>query len=104
MHWLTVLFVLAVLAGTATELWLSQRQLRAVARHRASVPGPFAHTVSPDEHTKAADYTLAKVRLGRVTTIVDAGLTLVLTIGGGIASSTRGGATPRLAAVAGSRQ
>jgi STE24 endopeptidase len=84
-HWLTVLFVLAVLAGTATELWLSQRQLRAVARHRASVPGPFAHTVSPDEHTKAADYTLAKVRLGRVTTIVDAGLTLVLTIGGGIA-------------------
>jgi STE24 endopeptidase len=85
MHWLTVLFILAVLAGTATELWLSRRQLRAVAGHRASVPGPFAQTVSADEHTKAADYTLAKVRLARVTTVVDAALTLALTVGGGIA-------------------
>jgi STE24 endopeptidase len=85
MHWLTVLFILAVLAGTATELWLSRRQLRAVAGHRASVPGPFAQTVSADEHTKAADYTLAKVRLDRVTTVVDAALTLALTVGGGIA-------------------
>jgi STE24 endopeptidase len=84
-HWLTVLFVLAVLAGTAIELWLSQRQLRAVARHRSSVPGPFAQSVSAAEHTKAADYTLAKVRLGRVSTVLDAAVTLALTVGGGIA-------------------
>ena len=32
--WLTPLFVLALIAGTALELWLSARQAGAVARHR----------------------------------------------------------------------
>jgi STE24 endopeptidase len=86
MHWLTFLFVLAVLVGTALELWLSQRQMNAVARHRAAVPGPFTGSVSADEHRKAADYTIAKVRLGRLSTVVDAALTLALTVGGGIAA------------------
>jgi STE24 endopeptidase len=86
MHWLTFLFVLAVLVGTALELWLSQRQMNAVARHRAAVPGPFTGSVSADEHRKAADYTIAKVRLGRLSTGVDAALTLALTVGGGIAA------------------
>jgi STE24 endopeptidase len=86
MRWLTALFVLAVVAGTALELWLSQRQATAVARHRGAVPGPFAASISPADHMKAADYTLAKVRLGRIGTLLDAALTLALTIGGGIAA------------------
>ena len=86
MQWLTPLFILAVLAGTALELWLSQRQAMAVARHREEVPRPFADSVSAEEHHKAADYTLAKVRFGRITTLVDAALTLALTVGGGIAA------------------
>jgi len=36
MRWLTPVFILAVLASLAIELWLSQRQARAVARHRDS--------------------------------------------------------------------
>ena len=86
MRWLTPLFILAVLLGTTIELWLSQRQARAVARHRDQVPGPFAGSVSVNEHGKAADYTLAKLRLGRISAVVDAALTLLLTIGGGIAA------------------
>ena len=86
MHWLTVLFVLAVLASTATSLWLSQRQATAVARHRGEVPSPFAAAVSSEEHRKAADYTIAKVRFARVGTVVDAVLALALTLGGGIAA------------------
>src|SRR5215469_11851650 len=86
MHWLTALFVLAVLLGAALDLWLSWRQEAAVARHRGNVPGPFADAVSAAEHGKAADYTIAKVRFGRIGTVVDAALTLVLTIGGGIAT------------------
>ncbi|HVN46761.1 MAG TPA: M48 family metallopeptidase [Steroidobacteraceae bacterium] len=85
MGWLTPLFVLALLASVALDLWLSQRQAIAVARHRDEVPAPFAGSVSPDEHGKAADYTIAKVRFGRVGTVVDALLLLVLTLGGGIA-------------------
>jgi len=85
MHWLTGVFVLAVLAGVALDLWLSERQATAVARHRGEVPAPFAGSVSPDEHHKAADYTIAKVRFGRIGTVVDAALLLLLTVGGGIA-------------------
>lgn len=85
-HWLTPLFLAALLAGTALELWLVQRQLGAVERHRATVPAPFAASVSVQEHAKAADYTIAKLRLGRVVSLVDLLLTLALTIGGGIAA------------------
>ncbi len=86
MHWLTPLLILAVLVGTALELWLTQRQAATVARHRDSVPGPFAASISAAEHAKAADYTLAKLRFGRLGTLVDAALTLALTVGGGIAA------------------
>jgi STE24 endopeptidase len=86
MRWLTPLFILALLSSLAIELWLSQRQARAVERHRDQVPGPFAGSVSAGEHGKAADYTLAKLRLGRLGAVVDAALTLVLTVGGGIAA------------------
>ncbi|MBV8405585.1 MAG: M48 family metallopeptidase [Gammaproteobacteria bacterium] len=85
MQWLTPLFVLAVFAGLAVDLWLSQRQAIAVARHRGEVPAPFAASISADEHGKAADYTIAKVRLGRVVAVIDTAVLLVLTLGGGIA-------------------
>ena len=86
MRWLTPLFILAVLASLVIELWLSQRQARAVACHRDQVPGPFAGSISASEHGKAADYTLAKLRLGRIVGSVDAALILLLTVGGGIAA------------------
>jgi len=85
MHWLTSIFILAVLAGVALDLWLTQRQATAVAEHRGEVPAPFAASISPEEHRKAADYTIAKLRFGRIGTVVDAAVLLVLTIGGGIA-------------------
>jgi len=85
-RWLTPIFVLAVLAGTVLELWLSRRQASAVARHRNAVPAAFAGNVSADEHAKAADYTIAKERAGRAGALLDAALTLALTVGGGIAA------------------
>ena len=86
MQLLTPLFVLAVLLSAALELWLSWRQAHHVELHRAEVPQPFADTISAEEHRKAADYTLAKLRLGRVGTLLDAVLSLALTLGGGIAA------------------
>ena len=86
MHWLTLLFVAAILLGTALELWLSSRQVGTVRALRERVPPAFAAQVSPEEHRKAADYTSAKESLGRLGTAVDALLTLALTVGGGIAA------------------
>ncbi len=86
MTWLAPLFVAALLTGTALDLWLSARQVATVRRHRDAVPEAFCGSVTPQEHGKAADYTIAKARLGRLGTILDATLTLALTVGGGIAA------------------
>jgi STE24 endopeptidase len=86
MSWLTVVFVLLILGGAAIELWLSRRQEATVARLRGEVPAPFVDSISGAEHAKAADYTIAKVRFGRVGTVLDLAVTLVLTLGGGIAA------------------
>ena len=83
---LTIVFVLALLLGTGLELWLSRRQEAAVERHRGEVPLPFRASVSSEEHAKAADYTIAKARLGRLSSVVDVLVTLALTVGGGIAA------------------
>jgi STE24 endopeptidase len=82
MHWPTIAFIAMVCAGVLVELWLAQRQVDAVSRHRDRVPEPFASEVSLTEHRKAADYTIAKVRFGRLATVVSAAVTLVLTVGG----------------------
>jgi STE24 endopeptidase len=81
---LTLLFLTAVLAGTAIRLWLAGRQIAAVSAHRDQVPVPFADAISPAEHQKAADYAAARSRLGRIDTVLDAVVLLALTLGGGI--------------------
>src|SRR5580692_6180735 len=81
---LTLIFLLAVLAGTATRLWLANRQIAAVTRHRDQVPEPFAQTVTAADHSKAADYAVARTRLARIDTVIDAVVLLALTLGGGI--------------------
>ena len=85
MSWLTPLFVMAVCVGTALELWLSARQVSAVRLHRERVPAPFAAQISEAEHAKAADYTIATVKLRRLDTILSAVVVLALTVGGGLA-------------------
>jgi STE24 endopeptidase len=47
-----------------------------VAQHRDQVPAAFAHTISLEAHQKAADYTMAKARVGVADMGLDA-LTLV---------------------------
>jgi STE24 endopeptidase len=86
MHWPTILFIVAVAAAAAVELWLAARQIAAVAGHRDRIPEPFAGRLSPEDHRKAADYTIAKAKLGMAGTVINAGVTLALTIGGGIAA------------------
>jgi STE24 endopeptidase len=86
MHWPTTLFIAAVAAATIVELWLAARQIAAVAAHRDRIPGPFAGRLTPEDHRKAADYTIAKAKLGMAGTVINAALTLALTVGGGIAA------------------
>jgi STE24 endopeptidase len=73
---MTLTLAVLLVANLLTKLWLSGRQVRHVAQHRAQVPAAFAHTISLDAHQKAADYTMAKARVGVADMGLDA-LTLV---------------------------
>ena len=86
MHPLTLLFILALAASLAFELWLLGRQVRAVRAHRDRVPPPFAATITPADHARAADYTVEQARVAVIERIAGAAYALAMTIGGGIAA------------------
>src|SRR5690606_11554293 len=58
--------------------------IRHVAQHREAVPDAFAHRISLRSHQRAADYTIARSRLGMVETVVDAAVLVGLTLMGGL--------------------
>jgi len=77
-------FAIAVLLWLAVRLWLSTRQIRHVAQHRDRVPPAFAGTVSLAAHQRAADYTIAKARLGVLAMAWGAAVLLGWTLLGGL--------------------
>jgi len=84
LHPFTLLFVAALLLSVALRLWLATRQVRHVVRHRDAVPQGFADRIGLAAHQRAADYTIARVRLGIVETAVSAALLLGFTMLGGL--------------------
>ena len=80
----TAAFVAALLLSLATKFWLSTRQMRYVAAHRNRVPAPFAATVTPEAHRRAAEYTLAKGRFGLYSTAFATAVLLGWTLLGGL--------------------
>ncbi|MBK6008922.1 M48 family metallopeptidase [Ramlibacter ginsenosidimutans] len=87
---LTLAFAAFLVAGLAVKFWLATRQVRHVARHRDAVPPPFAATVSLSAHQKAADYTIAKSRVGLIETAFGAAVLLGWTLLGGLDALNRG--------------
>jgi STE24 endopeptidase len=86
---LTLAFAAFLVAGLAVKFWLSTRQVRHVARHRDAVPPAFAGTVSLSAHQKAADYTVAKSRVGLIETAFSAAVLLGWTLLGGLDALNR---------------
>jgi len=80
----TIAFLIAFLASFGLRHWLAQRQMRFVAKHRNSVPAEFAEKVALAEHQKAADYTIAKLRLGVLENGVSAIILIGFTLLGGL--------------------
>jgi STE24 endopeptidase len=80
----TLLFAAMLLAGVFVRLWLTTRQVRHVARNRSAVPAAFASAISLAAHQKAADYTLAKARLGVLELAFGTAVLLGWTLLGGL--------------------
>src|SRR6185503_11896894 len=77
-------FLAALAAATLTRWWLARRQIAHVLAHRDAVPPMFAGTIPLEAHRKAADYTVAKARLGSIDLFLDAIVILAFTLGGGL--------------------
>ena len=80
----TSLFAAALLLSLVTRAWLSARQVRYVARHRDEVPPAFAASIPLAAHQKAADYTLARARVGHWQMVAGAVTLLAWTLFGGL--------------------
>ncbi len=81
---ITILFLIFLTAGLIIQFWLYYRHGKHVAAHRNAVPEAFAEKIALAAHQKAADYTLAKIQLGRVELILSALILLGWTLGGGL--------------------
>ena len=68
----TAFFAVLLLASLMLKLWLSSRQVQFVERNAHAVPAQFADSIALHDHRRAAQYTVAKQRLGMVQTLLGA--------------------------------
>ncbi len=81
---MTLVLAIALLANLGLKLWLATRQARHVAQHQHQVPAAFAGTISLQAHQKAAQYTLAKSKIGLWDMALEALVLLGWTLLGGL--------------------
>jgi STE24 endopeptidase len=81
---LTLAFAIALVIGLLVKFWLATRQIRHVAQHRNAVPTAFSSRISLVAHQKAADYTIAKSRLGLLELALGTAVLLGWTLLGGL--------------------
>jgi STE24 endopeptidase len=79
-------FIAAVAAQSAVRLWLASRQIATVRANRDRIPERFSNAIALEDHQHAADYTVARAQFSRTRTLFDAAVTLILTVGGGLAA------------------
>jgi STE24 endopeptidase len=77
-------FLLALSLMVICRRWLAQRQIAYVLAHRAAIPEQFAGRLDLSAHQKAADYSVAKTRFGRVTLAIEVVVLLSFTFAGGL--------------------
>jgi len=73
-----------LILSSGVEFWLAKRQSVYVKNHRANVPDAFKTQISLSAHQKAADYTIAKGKLGDIDRLIGLCALVLLTLGGGI--------------------
>ena len=83
-HSFSTAFLLALTLMVGIRLWLSQRQIAHVTTHRSTVPAQFKDRLELAAHQKAADYTVAQTRFGRLALASEIVVLLAFTFGGGL--------------------
>ncbi len=83
MNWITTLFLIALFSSLIIEVWLSIKNQLHISKNRTQVPDEFSEVVTLEAHQKAADYSQAKLQLGRLGLFYDTAIILFMTLGGG---------------------
>src|SRR5687767_34202 len=81
----TTLFLVLLALNFALKFWLDARQIRHVRANRDRVPPQFDGSIGLAAHQKAADYTIARTRVGVADEVIGIVVVLALTLGGGLA-------------------
>ncbi len=84
MNAFTIVFLVSLCAGFALQWLLVRRHLRHIRAHRDQVPAAFRDDIPLEAHRKAADYTSARVRFGRLDLFVGDIILLAWTVGGAL--------------------
>lgn len=80
----SLVFLGALVLMAGLRLWLGARQISHILAHRGTVPEQFADRVSLTAHQKAADYSVARTRFGRLALAIEIAVLLAFTLGGGL--------------------
>jgi len=80
----TSLFLVLVIIILGLKLYLNRRQIAAISNHYNQVPAQFAATISMEQHQKAANYNISKLKVDNFQEIYATILLLAFTLGGGI--------------------
>ncbi|MCE3263554.1 MAG: family peptidase [Pseudoduganella sp.] len=83
-HAFSFLFVTFLALTLLVRFWLASRHIRHVMQHRAAVPAEFAEKIPLAAHQKAADYTIARTKLGLVGMLVSSIALIGFTLLGGL--------------------
>src|SRR5262245_8833106 len=80
----SVLFAGFLVITLLVRFWLGSRHIRHILAHRSAVPAEFAEKIPLSAHQKAADYTVAKTKLGLMSMLVNAAVLIGFTLLGGL--------------------
>ena len=61
---ITIIFLCFLAVKEVLEFYLEWRNKGHILKNRERVPDQFADKISLDEHQKAADYSITKIKLG----------------------------------------
>lgn len=80
----TKIFLLFLFTRAVIESWLEAKNKNHIIANRDQVPERFKDAIELEEHQKAADYTVTKIKAGQIFHVIDLLLLLGWTLGGGL--------------------
>jgi len=77
-------FLFFLLCRYAVQSYLDMRNKKHIIKNRKAVPEMFSDTITIEDHQKAADYSVAKIKEGEFFNVVELVVLLLWTLGGGL--------------------